>query len=153
MRRRPSEDRPEGGQTGKKRNNRKRVPAAAAALLILCLIALCPDPAGLRAFAAESGAAAEETATGGLVIEVVEEIPAEDMDLLEDEEVPLSAFPSDRNKAAGPLPVFLLCMAAVIASGILYLYRDRDRNRLLKQRREGYRQEMNVLHQRRDLER
>lgn len=121
--------------------------------VLSAVVCLCMLMTPICARAGESASEDTDAPAGHLVIEVVEEIPAEDMDLLEDEEVPLSAFPSDRNKAAGPLPVFLLCMAAVIASGILYLYRDRDRNRLLKQRREGYRQEMNVLHQRRDLER
>lgn len=109
---------------------RKRIIAliAAAVMLIILTAGVCFPG---RVMAQEEG-------NGTLVIEVAEEISVDQLDELENGEVPLAAFPE---KARNPLPVLAAAAFASAGFGIWYLYRDRERNRLLKLRREGYKTE------------
>lgn len=108
---------------------RKIIELMAAAVLLVLLTAgvCCP----CKAMAQEEG-------KGTLVIEVAEEISVDQLDELENGEVPLGAYPE---KAKNPLPVLIAVSVAAAGFSIWYLYRDRERNRLLKQRKEGYRTE------------
>ncbi len=107
----------------------RRITAFAVCFLLAGCLACSGRVSGIRAYAADGRQ---------LVVEVVEEIPADDMVELEENEVPLAAGPAER--AFPILPVIYLGAAAIAFAGY-ELIGHRRRNALLKIRREGYREE------------
>ena len=107
----------------------KRITAFAVCLLLAGYLACSGCVSGIRAYAADGQQ---------LVVEVVEEIPADDIVELEDNEVPLAAGPAER--VFPILPVIYLGAAALAYAGY-EMIGHRKRNALLKIRREGYREE------------
>ena len=98
-----------------------------AVLIILAI--LVPAAASLRSKAAQDG-------RGSLVIEVIEDIPADQMVSISDEEVPLSAWPQpDRSPM---LPYSVMVSAAAVLLLVWWANRMRIRMRLLQVRKEGY---------------
>ena len=106
-----------------------RITASAVCLLLAGGLACSGCVSGISTHAADGRQ---------LVVEVVEEIPADDMVELEDNEVPLAAGPAE--KAFPILPVIYLGAAAIAFAGYEMIV-CRRRNALLKIRRDGYREE------------
>ena len=73
-----------------------------------------------------------------LVVEVVEEIPADAMVELEDNEVPLAMGPAERHLPVIPV---IYMSTAVILLAAYELIGHRRRNALFRIRRDGYREE------------
>ena len=83
-----------------------------------------------------------------LVIEVIEDIPAEELELIEDSEVPLAMAPV-RTSAGSAVP-FAILAAGSAAIGVFFAVRSLKWKELLKIRKEGYLEEEQRLKEKRD---
>ena len=109
-----------------KRNKRKRIKWIAALFLLLLLTAAVGSfvqPQGNTVLAAESPQAESETETTSekqLVITVVEDIPAMD---IEENEVPLAAFPDTAGRSGTRHAVLMGLVLACVLAYVIYMGR------------------------------
>ena len=90
--------------------------------------------------------AQEAVRTGRLVIEVIEDIPAEDVVTISEGAVPLAAGPQISHPFAPYSIIWVFPVAVLVFFRIKH---TRQRARLLRIRREGYRIEESALNERR----